>query len=91
MNIHFLFELKSKYITREIGDELVLVPLSGNVAQMNVLFTLNETGKFIWEQLDGKNTMEDIIALLVQEFDVEAETAKIDVETFLNKIAATLK
>ena len=50
MEIRQLNAIKSKFVTRTVGDELVIVPLSGNVAQMNRLFTLNETGKFIWEK-----------------------------------------
>ena len=49
MEIESLFQLKSKFVTREVGNELIVVPLSANVAQMNELFTLNETAKVIWK------------------------------------------
>ncbi len=86
MHIQTLYKIKSKFVTREVGNELIIVPLSGNVAQMNELFTLNETGKFIWECLDEKNTFDDIVALLTEEFDIDENTARTDVELFLKKI-----
>ena len=46
MNLQTLHELKSRFVARNVGNELILVPLTANVAQMNELFTLNETGKF---------------------------------------------
>ncbi|NDP21249.1 MAG: PqqD family protein [Paludibacter sp.] len=86
MHIQTLYKIKSRFVTREVGNELIIVPLSGNVAQMNELFTLNETGKFIWECLDEKNTFDDIVALLTEEFDIDENTARTDVELFLKKI-----
>ena len=32
-------------VTRKTGNEYVLVPVSNNIADMNSVYTLNETGK----------------------------------------------
>ena len=61
MEIESLFHLKSKFVTREVGNELIVVPLSANVAQMNELFTLNETAKVIWENLNEGADMSALI------------------------------
>jgi hypothetical protein len=53
---------------------------------MNVLYTLNETGAFIFEQIDGEKTIEDIIKLINSEFDVDVKTTKNDLERFINEI-----
>ena len=86
MDIQTLSALKSKFVTREVGTELIVVPLSGNVAQMNELFTLNETAKLIWENLDEKNTLEELESIMVEAFDRDNETAKKDIELFLNRL-----
>ena len=33
------------------------------------LYTLNDTGKAIWDRLDGKTTIDGIVDTLAQEFD----------------------
>jgi len=86
MDTSSLYLLKSKYVTKEIGDELVLVPLSGNVSQMNELFTMNETGRFIWENLSKKTTVEDLVEKMTESFDVSEEEAEKDILLFLEKL-----
>lgn len=83
MDIQTFFNIKSKFVAREVGNELILVPLSGNVAQMSELFTLNETAKFIWENISVETTVEDIENLMTDTFDIDAETARKDIENFL--------
>jgi methyltransferase-like protein len=77
---------KNRYVTREVDNELVLVPIESNVASMNQLFTMNSVGCFIWKCLDGVKTEADIIQLIVDEFDVEPETAKSDLQDFLTDL-----
>ncbi len=83
MEIQTLYNLKSKFVTREVGDELIIVPLSGNVAQMNELFTLNETAKVIWENLHEDTSFEDLQRLITETFDIDAQTAAKDIDSFL--------
>ena len=90
MEIQSLYKLKTKFVAREVGNELIIVPLSGNVAQMNALFTLNETGKFIWDNATDNNSIEDIVMLMTDTFDIDSQTAKKDIDTFLQKLETTL-
>jgi hypothetical protein len=82
--------MKSRFVTREVGNELVIVPLTGNVAKMNALFTLNETGKFIWESISEVQNMDQLAACMVDEFDIDMDTARNDVEVFLTRLEQTL-
>ncbi|MDD4969013.1 MAG: PqqD family protein [Paludibacter sp.] len=81
--------MKSKFVAREVGNEMILVPLSGNVAQMNELFTLNETARFIWENATETNTIRDIENLMTEQFDIDPVTAKKDIEQFMSKLEST--
>jgi len=72
--------------TRKTGNEYVLVPVTDNIADMDSVYTLNETGAFIWDQINGHRTVSDIINNLVEEFDTDGETAKTDVLYFLDKM-----
>jgi len=62
------------------------VPVANNIADMNSVYTLNETGAFIWEQIDGKRNIEDIIVLLTEEYDIDEETASKDVLDFVSNM-----
>ncbi len=86
MDIQMLSRIKSKFVARQVAEELVIVPLSGNVAQMNELFTLNETGKFIWENISEEMNANQISELMTVEFDIDEMTARRDVETFLSNM-----
>lgn len=90
MDTQTLFKLKSKFVAREMGNEMILVPLTGNVAHMNELFTLNETAKFIWENTKENTTIADIENLMTEEFDIDPETAKKDIEVFMKHLESTL-
>ncbi|MGB4415651.1 MAG: PqqD family protein [Paludibacter sp.] len=90
MEIQTLYNLKSKFVTREVGDELIIVPLSGNVAQMNELFTLNETAKVIWENLREDTSFEDLQRLITETFDIDAQTAAKDIDSFLIRLDSLL-
>ena len=77
-------------VTRKTGNEYVLVPITNNIADMNSVYTLNETGAFIWEQIDGKNSVEEIINALTAEYDIDNKTASEDVFSFIDNMSKYL-
>jgi hypothetical protein len=86
MEIQSLYNLKSKFVAREVGNELILVPLTGNVAQMSEMFTMNETAKFIWENISEKTTVKELENSMTETFDIDKETAAKDIENFLKRL-----
>ena len=77
-------------VTRKTGNEYVLVPITNNIADMNSVYTLNETGAFIWEQIDGKRNVEEIINELTNEYDIDKQNAESDVFTFIENMSKYL-
>jgi methyltransferase-like protein len=73
-------------VTRKTGNEYVLVPVTDNIADMDSVYTLNETGAFIWEQIDGKKSAEEIISSMTEEYDIDNNTATEDVLQFIIKM-----
>ncbi len=76
----------SSIVTRKTGNEYVLVPITNNIADMNSVFTLNETGAFIWEQINGKRNVKEIIDILLSEYDINRSTAEKDVFSFIENM-----
>ncbi len=73
-------------VTRKTGNEYVLVPITNNIADMNSVYTLNETGAFIWEHIDGKRTVEEIITELMNEYEIDKQNAESDVFIFISNM-----
>jgi hypothetical protein len=71
-------------VTRKTGNEYVLVPITDNIADMNSVYTLNETGAFIWDQIDGKKNVEEIISALTEEYFIDFDSASEDVFLFID-------
>jgi len=85
-----MVELKSvpahspSIVTRKTGNEYVLVPVTNNIADMTSVYTLNETGAFIWELIDGKKSVEEIIEAVIDKYDVDREKATKDVFSLID-------
>ena len=60
-------------VAREIGGEIIIVPpVAGSGDMEDEPFTLNDTGKAIWDQLDGQRRLAGVVAALSPELE-EAE------------------
>lgn len=90
MDIQKLVELKSRFVARESGNEMILVPLTNNVAQMSELFTLNETARFIWENATSDVNIDGLVSLMTENFDIDNSTAEKDINNFLKHIETIL-
>lgn len=73
-------------VARKTGNEYVIIPVSNNIADMDSVFTINETGAFLWEIIDGERNVEDLINVLVDEYEIDYQTALNDVSEFLEQM-----
>jgi hypothetical protein len=77
-------------VTRRTGSEYVLVPVTNDIADMDSVYTLNETGAFIWELIDGKRNIDEIIGAVTLEYEVNYESAREDVQSFIKDMSKYL-
>lgn len=73
-------------VARVIAGETLIVPVRGGVGDLASIYSLNELGSFLWRQLQPAKTCEELVSLVLDEYDVTAEMAEQDVRTFLDKI-----
>ena len=73
-------------VTRTIGAETILVPVRAHVAELDAIYTLNEIGSAIWEQLDGQTSFEQIVTAICELYDVTAAEAAQDTADFLQDL-----
>jgi hypothetical protein len=73
-----VYALSEDIVAREIEGELIIVPLVSGIGDLDdELFTLNETGRAIWDRLDGQKSLRGIVEELSGEFeDPEGEIQK---------------
>ena len=77
-------KLKYEFSIREIMGDYVIVPLGEAALKISGMLTTNEVGAFIWKQLQNDITEDELLGMLVNEFAVEYEEGKKDLEEFLN-------
>jgi len=74
-------------VAREIEGELIIVPLVAGIGDMeDELFTMNETGKAIWDRLDGKKKLKDVLGELSVEFEAPEEEIEQDLIGLVNEL-----
>jgi len=66
---------------REIGEGLVIMAPEGTVTH-----SLESIGVFIWNHIDGQNSLQMVLDAIVAEYDVAADTAREDLLEFVNQM-----
>jgi hypothetical protein len=73
-------------VTRELAGETVIVPVRHNVADLAAIYTLNATGTFLWNQLDGRRSVAQLADALAAAFEVTHNQALEDVVHLLQEL-----
>jgi hypothetical protein len=74
-------------VMRDIGGEIIIVPIRGCVGDLDGAYTLNEVAGAIWRRLDGRRTVGELVVALVDAYDVAPCDAERDVAEFLTEMA----
>jgi hypothetical protein len=81
-----VFEKTDNIVSRRIAGELFLVPISGDLANMQRIFALTAVAEFIWEELDGRMNLNEIRRHVLDRFDVSEERAETDIKEFVTEL-----
>jgi hypothetical protein len=88
------YQKSEEIISRKIAGEAVLVPLRRNAADLDNIYSLNETAALVWETLDGSHTLRQSLERVVAEFEVDAPEAEQDLLSLiahLESLGAVIK
>ena len=77
---------RRSFVTREIGGETLIVPVTGHVMDLESIYVLNPVGSRIWELLRSPTTTDQIATIVAGEFAVSAEDAAADTAEFLDSL-----
>ena len=81
-----VFIRNSDVVSRKIAGELFLVPVKGRMADMENIFALTAVAEYIWDRLDGRTSLNEILNNVVARFDVEQEQAESDIREFITEL-----
>jgi len=77
-----------EFVTRQIAGETLIIPVAGQVGDLDAIYTLNEVASTIWETIEGPTTVHQIVDTLTREYDVTPDQAQADVLELLDVLAA---
>lgn len=77
-------KIKQGFVLRNMGGQAVVVSVGAASKVFNGMIKLNDTGEFLWTLMTKECTQEDLVAAMVEKYDVTKEVAKRDVENFIN-------
>lgn len=80
-------KLNPELIHRNIIGEDIFIPIGQTALERNGVFVMSPVGARIWELLsEGKDT-EQLVPLLLEEYEVEPQILKADVAEFLAELS----
>ncbi len=88
MSAEQVFAPSENFVHRVVADEAILVPIASTVGDLDSIFSLNPVGAFIWERIDGRNSLSAICGMLVAEFEVTPRQARDDLDRFIEELRA---
>lgn len=78
-------KIKDGFVLRQMAGTTVVVP-SGDTLDMDVMITLNDTGRFLWELLQEETTVDDMTAAVLKEYDIAEVSARAYIVKFTNRL-----
>lgn len=94
LSIESVYQKNPNMVARSIIDEVVLIPIRSNAADLESIYALNDTAAFAWELFDGQHTLAEISDRITNDFEVDQAQARADLADLvaqLIQIGAVLK
>jgi hypothetical protein len=97
VNLKNVYAPSEDVVAREIQGEFIIIPITSGVGDLeDEIFTLNETGRAIWDKLDGKKSLKEIVGELALDFegsvsDIEKDILGLTEELLKRKMLVEVK
>lgn len=80
ISLDAIYQLSEDVVAREVQGEFLIIPITFGIGDLeDEIFTLNETGRAIWDNLDGKKTLKEVAKDLSRDFEASFEEIEKDV------------
>jgi len=78
--------VSKEFALREIAGNYIVIPFGKKAVDFNAMITLNETGAFLWKQLENEKSQKQLLDAMLEEYEVDSETASLHIERFCEKL-----
>ncbi len=82
------FAKEDNLVTREIAGETIVVPIRTKTADLDSIFALNEVRTLVWNLLNGRTSVSQIVDSISAAYDVSRDKATSDTIVFLHSLEA---
>ncbi len=79
-------KIKKGFILRDMGEFSVVVASGELLREYNCMITLNQSGKTLWKMLESGAEKSELLKALLDEYEVDENTANEHIDGFLNKL-----
>lgn len=76
-------KVREGFIKKKMGTQAVVIAMGSASKIFNGMVKLNETGELMWDKLVEGTTREELIAAILEVYEVEEELAQKDVDRFI--------
>ncbi|MFA4992265.1 MAG: PqqD family protein [Candidatus Omnitrophota bacterium] len=87
IDINGMYKPSEDVVARDVQGEFIIIPITSGAGDLeDEIYSLNETGRAIWEKLDGKKTLKDAVRELVSDFEGDGAEIEKDVSGLLGEL-----
>lgn len=79
--------VKDGFICRSVGETHMAVPVGTRTQDVPGVIALSESGVLLWERLQNDVTIDDLVEVLLAEYEVERDQAEKDVRAFVSYLS----
>jgi hypothetical protein len=74
-------KINEGFTLHSVGDEYIVIHSGTKNVDFGKIISLNQTAAFLWKEIEGEHFDEDTLKeLLLEHYEVDAETAAADVK-----------
>lgn len=78
--------IKKDFMLRKVGEQNVVVAVGEASRSFNGIIRLNDSAKYLWEKLSQDITEEQLVADMLNDYDIDEATAKADIGKFVSEL-----
>lgn len=79
-------KIKDGFMLRKVGGQSVVVATGDASKSFNGIIKLNETGALMWNTLAVGCDEEGLLQTVLDEYNIDENTAKADISAFIEKL-----
>lgn len=81
-----IYKIKDGFVLRKIGTQMMAVPTGKLTSEIHGMIALSESGAMLWNLLLQGANKEMLANALLEEYEIDAQTAEKDTESFIDNL-----